>query len=225
MNTLKLLLYPLFGMMLISCFENDRIVVETTEPEILFLEGQFIQLDSPSTECDWILNASSEIYGFSEPIEDFFQTKSILFDTQSVVVRYDAITSSDCSTFNRWVQNLEIYEQKPLTNDTQLLEQAVQFPAGIDSITVLNDYLIVDYSASGCDRFTWEVALVDTGTILASSPPQRNLIFWFSNRGGCASVTRQKAIFNIRDLQLVGGQVQLNVSNNGDQNRSVLYSY
>ncbi len=226
MKTLKLLFYPILGIILVSCFENDKVVMETTATDALFLEGLFIQLDSPGTECDWILDASSEIYGFDEPIEDFFLTKSILFDTQNVVVRYDTIVHNEnCANFDQWIQNLEVFEQKPLTDDTGLLNQSVQFTAHIDSIYVMNDYLIVDYSASGCDRFTWDVALVNTGANLVVSPPERNLVFWFSNRGGCALETRQKAIFNIQELRIAGGQVLLNISNNSDQNRSVIYSY
>ncbi len=212
--------------LLYSCDEEIAPAIIEEPVEVQLLEGMFIQLDSPGTSCDWILETTSDTYGFGQPIEDFFQVKSILFDTQYVVVRYDSIIQSDnCENFDQWLENQEIFEQKPLITDTQLLDEPVQFAARIDSLTVLNDYLIVDYAASGCDRFTWEVALVDTGEVLESSPPQRNLVFWFSNRGGCAAETEQKAIFNIQSLQLAGEQIQLNVSNNGSQSKSVIYTY
>ena len=92
----------------------------------------------------------------------------------------------------------------------------------INSVTLSGDCLIANISASGCDGASWVLKLIDSEDILESDPPQRNLRLTFLNQEACLAFITTEISFDISDLQVDGGQVQLNLVNTSE---SLLYSY
>ena len=96
-----------------------------------------------------------------------------------------------------------------------------------DHLTIINaklndDCLKINFASSGCSGSSWEVKLIDSGVILYSNPPQRNLRLSLNNQEACAAVIGKEITFNVKDLQINGNKVILNITNSGDQ---ILYEY
>lgn len=96
-----------------------------------------------------------------------------------------------------------------------------------DHLTIINaklndDCLKINFASSGCSGSSWEVKLIDSGVILYSNPPQRNLRLSLKNQELCAAVIGKEITFNVKDLQINGNKVILNITNSGDQ---ILYEY
>ena len=94
--------------------------------------------------------------------------------------------------------------------------------ATINSIEIEGDCMRINFSASGCSGESWKITLIDSGSILESDPPQRNLRFSLDNNELCEAFITKNLTFNIKNLRVEGGRVQLNLTNSGDQ---VLYEY
>lgn len=94
--------------------------------------------------------------------------------------------------------------------------------ATINSLEIEGDCLKINFSASGCNGESWKITLIDSGSILESDPPQRNLRFSLENNELCEAFITRDLTFNIKNLRVEGGRVQLNLTNSGDQ---VLYEY
>ncbi len=92
----------------------------------------------------------------------------------------------------------------------------------INSVEIKENSLIINFSASGCSGDTWEIKLIDSGYIMESNPPQRNLRLSLKNVELCQAYITKELSFNIRDLQVDGNKVYLNITNSGDQ---ILYEY
>jgi hypothetical protein len=92
----------------------------------------------------------------------------------------------------------------------------------INDIAIMDDCLIANISASGCDGGTWVLKLIDSDEILESDPPQRTLRLTLLNQEACLAFITREISFNISSLQVDGGQVQLNLLNSGE---SYLYTY
>lgn len=91
------------------------------------------------------------------------------------------------------------------------------------SVTELNDgCLKINFGSSGCSGSSWEVKLIDSGVVLYSDPPQRNLRLSLKNQELCAAYIGKEITFNVKDLQVNGNKVLLNITNSGDQ---ILYEY
>ncbi|WP_053991724.1 hypothetical protein [Mangrovimonas sp. TPBH4] len=104
-------------------------------------------------------------------------------------------------------------------------EEYVSAPADplfIHSMEIDDDCLLISFSASGCDGNTWELKLVDSGAILESNPPQRNLRLSLQNLEVCDAVISKTLSFDISELQVQGDQVRLNIVNSGE---GILYMY
>jgi hypothetical protein len=95
---------------------------------------------------------------------------------------------------------------------------------------VILDLLIIDNCihmlievAMACSGATWVVKLVDSGEIIDSNPPQRNLIVSFKNNEQCTAVIRKEFAFDITELQVSShNKVYLTIVNTED---SILYEY
>ncbi|MEZ5106331.1 MAG: hypothetical protein R2757_17650 [Draconibacterium sp.] len=86
-----------------------------------------------------------------------------------------------------------------------------------------NDCLKINFASSGCSGSSWEVKLIDSGAILFSNPPQRNLRLSLKNRELCDAYIGKEITFDISDLRVNNGdKVLLNLTNSGDQ---ILYEY
>jgi hypothetical protein len=96
-------------------------------------------------------------------------------------------------------------------------------PVRIQSIIQNGDCLEIEYSASGCSGHSWEVALIDQGSVMESSPPQRNVRFSFENQELCEALITKETAFDISTLQVKGtNQVYLNFP---ELEARVLYTY
>lgn len=92
----------------------------------------------------------------------------------------------------------------------------------IEKVEILDQCLEITYSAGGCSGDSWLVSLIDSGEILESLPPQRNLKFSIVNNEPCKALIRKTTAFNISNLQLNEGSVYLNIKNSDHR---VLYEY
>lgn len=96
-----------------------------------------------------------------------------------------------------------------------------------DQLTIIsaeldNDCLKINFASSGCSGSSWEVKLIDSGVILYSDPPQRNLRLSLKNQELCDAYIGKEITFDISDLRVNGDKVLLNLTNSGDQ---ILYEY
>lgn len=107
--------------------------------------------------------------------------------------------------------------------ENQVIVSADEYVSAPDDLlTIINaqisgDCLKIKYGSSGCDGSTWELKLIDSGIILESSPPQRNLRLSIKNDELCDAYFEKEISFDISNLQVSGNQVLLNLTNSGDQ--------
>ncbi len=93
----------------------------------------------------------------------------------------------------------------------------------ISNLEIKGNCLKVNCSSNGCNGDTWELKLIDSESILESSPPQRNLRLSLKNEELCAASITKELTFDISNLQVVdGNKVRLNLTNS---NESILYEY
>lgn len=93
----------------------------------------------------------------------------------------------------------------------------------IDSLSLSGDSLTVFYSSGGCDGSTWEVQLFDSGNIMESAPPQRNIVFSLENEELCMAYISKITTFDLTPIQIPGDSaVSLNLLNTGE---TILYEY
>jgi len=92
----------------------------------------------------------------------------------------------------------------------------------IQSAEITGDCLTIRFGASGCDGKTWEVKLIDSGEVLYSDPPQRNIRLSLRNKEMCEAYLTREISFDISDLQVNGNKLLLNLSNSETQ---IAYSY
>ncbi|WP_027125487.1 hypothetical protein [Gelidibacter mesophilus] len=92
----------------------------------------------------------------------------------------------------------------------------------INSLEIVNDCLIINYSSSGCDGKSWEVKLIDSGELMESNPPQRNLRLSLKNNEECFAIISKESSFDISNLKIKGNKVILNITNTDDK---ISYDY
>ena len=92
----------------------------------------------------------------------------------------------------------------------------------INSLEIKGDFLTINFSASGCDGNSWEVRLIDSGALMYSNPPQRNLILSLKNEEGCEAYITKEVMFDISGLKVNGDKVWLNITNS---DKEILYTY
>lgn len=228
MNILNRFLFVFFVLstFLVACLNDDQIFIE--EPEVLFLEGEFIQLDSTGSPCDWFFKTDTRSYHLGNEYNQYFQVKSILTDTQKIVVRYESVSDQSLCNENmvqNTLANLELYEQRPIILSKEQYQEEETNGIFIDSAHVIGDYLIMDYETSGCQLYEWEPYLVESQEVLESFPTQRSLKLVTHEIGGCAAVKRKRGIFNLRDLKVNGDSIILNIAHGFGEVASVTYSY
>ncbi|MEW7277978.1 hypothetical protein ABW636_05230 [Aquimarina sp. 2201CG1-2-11] len=92
----------------------------------------------------------------------------------------------------------------------------------INSLTIENNCLKINFGSSGCSGDSWELKLIDSEDILESMPPQRNLRLSLKNEEACQAFITKDITFDISSLKVDGNQVQLTITNSDE---SVLYEY
>jgi hypothetical protein len=95
-------------------------------------------------------------------------------------------------------------------------------PLTIISAELNEGCLKINFASGGCDGSSWEVKLIDSEIILYSNPPQRNLRLSLKNQELCDAHIEKEITFDVKDLQVSGNKVLLNITNSGDQ---ILYEY
>jgi len=96
-------------------------------------------------------------------------------------------------------------------------------PYSINSVSINGDCLVIDVSASGCDGNTWEMQLIDSGSVSESNPPQRNVKFFLINTEDCLAVVDRARSFDLTSLQIEGeNEIVINVDDYSDP---VIYTY
>jgi len=104
-----------------------------------------------------------------------------------------------------------------------LFQNAPSDELTINSVSINNDAMTINFSASGCDGSSWQVKLIDSGNVFESDPPQRNLRLSLKNEEVCLALITQELTFDISNLQVMDANgVVLNVTNSDD---SILYEY
>ena len=104
-------------------------------------------------------------------------------------------------------------------------EQYTNAPADqleINNLTINDNCLKINFSSGGCDGNTWELKLIDSGDIMESNPPRRNLRLSLKNEELCEAYITKELTFDISNLKVDGNKVQLNIINS-DEN--ILYEY
>ena len=92
----------------------------------------------------------------------------------------------------------------------------------INSLEINDDCLKINFSAGGCNGNTWEVQLIDSGAVLESMPPQRNLRLSLKNEELCYAYITKELTFDISNLKVDGSEVQLNITNS---DATIVYEY
>ena len=106
--------------------------------------------------------------------------------------------------------------------NTEQFQDANVDPLTINSMEIEGDCLKINFSASGCSGDSWILHLIDSGEILESFPPQRNLKFSLKNSELCEAYITKEISFDISNLQAQEGVVQLNIVNSEE---SILYDW
>jgi hypothetical protein len=106
--------------------------------------------------------------------------------------------------------------------DSKAYNSALSDNYGIQSIKINGDFLIIKFSASGCDGNSWKVKLIDSGAVAESNPPQRYLILSLENKEICQAVITKELTFEISTLRVDGKRVWLNFKN---FDKGILYEY
>ena len=81
----------------------------------------------------------------------------------------------------------------------------------INSLDINDNCLKINFSSSGCDGNNWELKLIDSGDIMESNPPQRNLRLSLKNEESCEAYITKELTFDITNLKIDGNKVQLNI--------------
>jgi len=130
------------------------------------------------------------------------------------VCTFNSCLKDDEKDYSHCEQMVVISEDKYLTAPNDHLE--------IDSLRIEGDCLIIDFSSGGCNGDTWELKLIDSGAVMESYPPQRNLRLSLKNEELCDAWLTREVSFDISALQINGYPVRLNIKNSGDR---ILYEY
>ena len=92
----------------------------------------------------------------------------------------------------------------------------------INSINIAGDVMTAEISSGGCNGESWELCLIDSGAVMESFPPQRQLRLVLRNNESCLAYITRSYSFNISELQLETSSVVLHIE---DYSESLLYEY
>lgn len=104
----------------------------------------------------------------------------------------------------------------------ELYEEPDDFKTIIEA-KVIGDILEVTIGASGCDGSTWEVQLIDKGTVAESYPVQRFAKIMLINKEDCRAYFTRIFTFDLKPLR-VKGENKVSINLDG-WNKSLLYIY
>ena len=98
-------------------------------------------------------------------------------------------------------------KENPIKCDLETLISTEQYTTApsdqltINSLSINDNCLKINFSSSGCNGDTWELKLIDSEDILESNPPQRNLRLSLKNEELCLAYITKELTFDISNLQ------------------------
>lgn len=96
-------------------------------------------------------------------------------------------------------------------------------PYTINNVSINEDCMVIEFSASGCDGNTWDMQLIDSDVVSDSSPPQRYVKFFLVNTEDCLAVVDRIRSFDLTPLQIEDeSEIIINVD---EYSGSVTYMY
>ncbi|SIO08375.1 hypothetical protein [Algoriphagus halophilus] len=72
-----------------------------------------------------------------------------------------------------------VWDDSKVLVDQKAFDSAITDDLKINSLDLKGDFLTINISAGGCNGESWEIRLIDSGEVLESDPPQRNLVLFF----------------------------------------------
>lgn len=107
--------------------------------------------------------------------------------------------------------------------DSYSYENAATSPYTINNVSINEDCLIINVTATACDGSTWTMQLMDSGNVSESNPPQRNVKFFLVNDESCLAEISRTTSFDLSTLQVEGeNEVIINIDAYPD---TVTYTY
>lgn len=106
--------------------------------------------------------------------------------------------------------------------NAQKYQNALHNQVHINNIEIIENCLLVNYSAGGCNGDSWELQLIDADQIMESNPVQRNLKFDFNNQEDCLAIVTKETSFDLTNLRVQENSVLLNIER---YNQILLYEY
>lgn len=232
--------YPLFSLLtvLIACMgslsscddtQNIELSCQVNEWNIAsgqeMKEGALIRLDSPFTACDFLL-VSEDTFALHQPVDRYFTTRALLFESQHVLLVHDpASTQRNCTNDDdiKSLSNVQLYEMGKLLIDQETAIETEGAYVLIDSLATIGDYLQVFFQSSGCSGYSWEAELLKPSDAHEENRDLIALTFKLKNEEGCASVIDKSMLFNISELVMPGQTVQLEISHGNQQVKHITY--
>lgn len=102
-------------------------------------------------------------------------------------------------------------------------QNAATSPYTINSVTINEECLVINFTATGCDGSTWTTQLMDSDEIMESDPPQRAVKLFLINNEACLAEITQVQSFDLTALQIEGeNEIVINID---DFSESVTYTY
>ena len=95
-------------------------------------------------------------------------------------------------------------------------------PVTIEEVMINKNCLNFRYTATACNGNTWAVELIDSGDVMESQPPRRDIVFVLHNDEECDAIVTKEVSFDVSPLQVDGNSVILILQNTGEE---VLYQY
>ena len=86
--------------------------------------------------------------------------------------------------------------------DSFSYENATTSPYTVTDVAINEDCLIITITATGCDGNTWDMQLLDSGSVEESNPPQRYVKFFLVNNEACLAEISRTTSFDLSTLQI-----------------------
>ena len=104
-------------------------------------------------------------------------------------------------------------------------ENAPDYPVSILDMKIEGNCLKIKFAASGCDGNSWNVKLIDNGSLAYSDPPLRTLRLSLDNKESCTAWITKEISFSLKPLMEYlrhngTNQLYLNISG-----KRILYEY
>ncbi len=119
-------------------------------------------------------------------------------------------------------------DNKPITCDQKVLISSSEYNTApddalhINSISLVDNCLKIEFGASGCSGSSWQLKLIDSEAVQKSEPPQRTLRLSLKNEELCEAYITKELSFDISELQIGGNKVILNIKDYAEQ---IEYNY